>query len=191
MLIFGALVSLPAPVFATSWCSAGDDTIYLTAPNPTFDLSPIQFTCTIRTFFIVFLMQFFLHRHVPLQRYNSSRLLDPFAPFFPTWTISAAFLCVCFDFASASSNLPQESVQHSFLTSLPPRCNLPSIRPLSTQWLELFPRLHFPSVSKKNIYIYEPFHPASLDQLYCTLSFHDHNRTLGALTRDRDNFSAQ
>ena len=139
-------MSLPAPVFATSWCSAGDDTIYLTAPNPTFDLSPIQFTCTIRTFFIVFLMQFFLHRHVP---YNSSRLLDPFAPFFPTWTVSAAFLCVCFDFASASSNLPQESVQHSFLTSLPPRCNLPSIRPLSTQWLELFPRLHFPSVSPK------------------------------------------
>ena len=123
LLIFGALVSLPAPVFATSWCSAGDDTIYLTAPNPTFNLSPIQsacFMCTIRTFFIAFLMQFFLHRHVPLQRYNSSRLLDPFAPFFPTWTVSAAFLCVCFDFASASSNLPQESVQHSFLTSLSP-----------------------------------------------------------------------
>ena len=154
-------MSLPAPVFATSWCSAGDDTIYLTAPNPTFNHSLIQsvcFTCTIRIFFIAFLMQFFLHRHVPLQRYNSSRLLDPFAPFPPTWTVSAAFLCVCFDFASASSNLPQESVQHSFLTSLPPRCNLLSIRPLSTQWLELFPRLHFPTVSQKNIYTFmNPF----------------------------------
>ena len=79
-------------------------------------------------------------------------------PFSPPGLYLLPSLCVCFDFASASSNLPQESVQPSFLTSLPPRCNLPSIRPLSTQWLELFPRLHFPTVSQKNIYTFmNPF----------------------------------
>ena len=75
-----------------------------------------------------------------------------------------------------------------FTISMYLQCNL-SFRPFAAHRLELLPGCTF-SVLANNI-LYNLSFWASCDQLYCTVLFHDHNRTLGAATRARDNFSAQ